>query len=118
MKGRRNGINRCRECTFVDFGFPDFAVWGFEACDQIFWIRPDDPEKMSGLSTTLSPRTFLAEISLNRGFYLRLDHRGEQVSIDAIPRSWPPDDCSLFARRRVQSFVGGPDARIVKGGSR
>ncbi len=30
-------------------GVRDFAVWGFEACDQISWIRPDDPEKMWAL---------------------------------------------------------------------
>lgn len=27
-------------------GVPRIAVWGFEACDHMGWIRPDDPQKL------------------------------------------------------------------------
>lgn len=29
-----------------EMGVRNFAVWGFEACDQISWIRPDNPQKL------------------------------------------------------------------------
>ena len=34
-------IQRC-----YDLGVRNFAVWGFEACAHISWIRPDNPEKL------------------------------------------------------------------------
>jgi len=29
----------------ADAGIPNLAVWGFEACEHLSWIRPDNPKK-------------------------------------------------------------------------